>query len=429
MTNQNDINKLADHLFRHESGKMISVLTKVFGIQNLETAEDVVQQTFIDAIAAWKIKGIPSNPPGWLFRVAKNKTIDILRRNKHSVLYDFSENEDSLPASEYSLATTIDNLWKPEFIKDDQLRMMFTCCHPGISQENQITLILKTLCGFSTGEIAKAFLNSEETVSKRLYRTKEFFREHKVQFIIPTINEFKSRVETVISTIYLLFNEGYNSTEKKELIRNELIDEAMLLGKLLADNYGSQLPQIYALMALMCFHSARIGSRLTTEGEIILLPNQDRDKWNRELIDIGNEYMNRAANGHYLSRYHLEAAIAYEYCVAATFEKTNWRLILERYELLCTIVESPVVSLNKIVVVMQVHGVQKALAQIEQIEDRKKLEPFYLYHALLGEIYLKLNNFIKAMNYFEAAFLLTKSEAEKNILQSKIKTIRSKLDV
>lgn len=423
MTDQHDINNLTDHLYRHESGKMVSVLTKIFGIQNLETAEDVVQQAFIDAIAAWKANGIPSNPAGWLFRVAKNKTIDILRRNKHAVQYDFSDHEQLPKNSEIELEATIENFWKPELIKDDQLRMMFACCHPDISPENQITLILKTLCGFSTTEIARAFLTSEDTVSKRLYRTKEFFREHKVAFVIPAENELRSRVETVISAIYLLFNEGYNSTEKKDLIRKDLIDEALLLGKILSDAYGSQLPQIHALMALMCFHTARVDSRLTAEGEIILLPEQDRSKWNREFIDIGNQYMNRAANGPYISRYHLEAAIAYEYCIADSFEKTNWQLILERYELLCTIIDSPIVLLNKIVVIMQVHGAGKALKQIEKIEDWKKLEPLYLYHALLGHIHLQLNDSDKAIQYFGKALLLTKSEAEKNILQTRIELL------
>ncbi|MES1224221.1 MAG: sigma-70 family RNA polymerase sigma factor, partial [Bacteroidota bacterium] len=327
-----DINKLTDHLFRHESGKMVAVLTKIFGIQNLETAEDVVQQTFIDAIRVWKLKGIPDNPSGWLFRVAKNKAIDNIRRNKHSVQYDFNDNERKLLTSEYTLVTTMENLWNPGTIKDDQLRMMFTCCHPGISPENQVTLILKTLCGFSTVEIAKAFLTSEDTVSKRLYRTKEFFRDHKVAFKIPTVDEIKTRTDAVLSSIYLLFNEGYNSTEKKELIRKDLIEEAMLLGKLLTENKATQLPEVFALMALMCFHSARVDSRLTAAGEIILLPYQDRSKWNQELISLGNEYMNRAAFGNTISTYHLEAAIAYEHCIAESFDKTNWQLILEWYD-------------------------------------------------------------------------------------------------
>ncbi len=420
MAEHYDIDKLTDHLFRHESGKMVSVLTKIFGIQNLETAEDVVQQTFIDAIGVWKLKGIPDNPAAWLFRVAKNKAIDIVRRNKHSVQYDFNDNERKLLTSEYTLATTMENLWSASVIKDDQLRMMFTCCHPGISPESQVTLILKTLCGFSTSEIAKAFLTSEDTVSKRLYRTKEFFRENKTQFIIPTVDDIKTRTDTVLNSIYLLFNEGYSSTEKKELIRKDLIDEAMLLCRLLTENRHTQLPEVFALMALMCFHAARSESRLTAGGEIILLPLQDRRKWDQQMIDLGNDYMNHAAFGNTISTYHLEAAIAYEHCIAESFDQTNWSQILDWYECLCSISSSPISALNKMVAVMQVHGPAKALESIEMIPDKKKLEPFYLYHALLGEIYSRLGNHILAKKYFENAIRLTKSEAEKKVLKEKI---------
>ncbi len=417
--NQN-INKLTDHLFRHEAGKMVSVLTKIFGPENLETAEDVVQQTFIDAINVWKLKGIPDNPSAWLFRVAKNKAIDVIRRNKHSVQYDFSDGERKLLTSEYTLATTMENIWKEELIKDDMLRMMFACCHPEISQENQITLVLKTLCGFSTAEIAKSFLTSEETVSKRLYRTKEFFRENKIKFGIPSVDELKNRTDAVLNSIYLLFNEGYNSTNAEQLIRNDLIEEAMMLCRLLIENHHTQVPEVYALMALMCFHSARSESRLTAEGEIVLLPYQDRSKWNVELIALGNEYMNKAAFGDVLSSYHLEAAIAYEHCIAESFDKTNWKRILELYEWLCKISPSPISELNKTVAVMQVLGAEEALKALTTISDRKKLESFYLYHSLLGEIYSRLHNSAKAKTSFEKAIELTHSKSEKKMLKDKI---------
>ena len=415
-----NINKLTDHLFRHESGKMVSVLTKIFGTENLETAEDVVQQTFIDAINVWKLKGIPDNPSGWLFRVAKNKAIDIIRRNKHSVQYDFSDNDRKLLTSEYTLTTTMEKLWKEELVKDDMLRMMFACCHSELSQENQITLILKTLCGFSTAEIAKSFLTSEDTVSKRLYRTKEFFREQKVKLEIPSIDELKEKTNAILNTIYLLFNEGYNSTHSEQLIRNDLIQEAIMLCELLSENPHTQLPEVYALMALMCFHSARSESRLTTEGEIILLPYQDRTKWNFNLISLGNDYMNKAAFGNEVSSYHLEAAIAFEHCTAENFSKTNWNKILKLYELLCTTYPSPVSELNKIVAILQVHGPENALNALERIPEKKKLESFYLYHSLQGEIYSRLNNSVLAKRSFETALNLTQSEREKKMLKDKI---------
>ena len=423
MSEAYDINKLTDHLFRRESGKMVSVLTKIFGAENLETAEDVVQQTFIDAINVWKLKGIPDNPSGWLYRVAKNKAIDVVRRNKHSVGFDFNDNDQLLLTSEYTLIPIMENLWNEHLIADDQLSMMFACCHPGISPENQIALILKTLCGFSTVEIAKAFLTTEDTISKRLYRTKEFFRQHKIKLGLPSAEEIKSRTDVVLNSIYLLFNEGYNSTSSDEVIRKDVIEEAMMLCKLLTENKLTQFPQVFALMALMCFHSSRSDSRLTPEGEIILLPMQDRAKWNRALIEQGNVYMNKAAFGDSITAYHLEAAIAYEHCIASSFEETNWKQILSYYEWLCNLSPSPICRLNKIIAIMQVYGPQEALQHLHKIDDKKKLENYYLYYSLLGEIYKQLHNSSSAKDCYEKAMSMTQSETERILLANKIKAL------
>jgi RNA polymerase sigma factor (sigma-70 family) len=414
------VKQLTDHLFRNEAKKMVAVLTKIFGTENLQTAEDVVQDTLLNAMQVWKFKGIPDNPSAWLFRVAKNKAIDIIRRNKHSLQYDFSDSEKILLTSEYTLNTAMENLWKEELIKDDLLRMMFACCHPEISEENQVTLILKTLCGFSTTEIAKAFLTSEDTISKRLYRTKEFFREHKIKLAIPSVGEIKNRTDAVLNSIYLLFNEGYNSTNSEELIRKDVMEEAMMLCKLLTENKHTQLPEVYALMALMCFHSSRSDSRLTTDGQIILLPMQDRKKWDIAMIEKGNEYMGKAAFGDVISSYHLQAAIAYEHCSAQSFKETNWERILNYYEWLCKISDSPVNELNKIVAVMEVHGAKTALQELNNIKDKKKLESYYLYHSLQGEIHSRLHDFTKAKIFFEAAIKLTQSETEQKMLSNKI---------
>jgi predicted RNA polymerase sigma factor len=309
---------------------------------------------------------------------------------------------------------------KEELMSDDLLNMMFACCHPQISAENQITLILKILCSFSTTEIAKAFLQSEDTISKRLYRTKEFFRQHKIELSIPSAGEIKSRTVAVLNAIYLLFNEGYNSASAETLIRKDVIEEAMMLCKLLTENTHTQQPEVFALMALMCFHAARIDSRTTTTGEIILLPMQDRTTWNRQLIEEGNAYMNKAAYGNEISTYHLEAAIAYEHCVAESFEQTNWKMILRCYEWLCNIAPSPVTELNKAIAVMQVKDAAAALQMLGTIHDRKKLESWYLYYSVLGEIYVRLNDKQLAKTNFETAITLTHSEAEKRMLKNKI---------
>ena len=329
----------------------------------------------------------------------------------------------ALLKSGYTVETTFNKLANEELIKDDQLRMMFACCHPEISEENQIPLILKTLCGFSTAEIAKAFLTSEETISKRLYRTKEFFRLNKIKLVIPNVDEIKNRTESVLRTIYLLFNEGYNSTHSESLIRLDLIAEAMTLCKLLCENSNTQLPEVYALMALMCFHSSRSDSRLTKEGEIILLPMQDRTSWNAELIAQGTAYMNKAAEGISISTYHLEAAIAYEHCIAISFEKTNWEKILELYVWLLKIAPSPITELNKIIAVLYLYGPAVALEELETIKDKDKLQSYYLYYSLLGEVNLLLRNAQLAKTHFETAIKLTQSETEQKMLRNKIAAI------
>ena len=399
---------------------MVAVLTKIFGTENLETVEDVVQDTLLHAIRVWKIKGTPDNPSAWLFRVARNKAIDIIRRNKHSVKYDFSDGEKVLLTSEYTLSTTMENFWKDELIKDDLLAMMFACCHPEISTENQITLILKTLCGFSTAEIARTFLTSEDIVSKRLYRTKEFFREHKVPLHIPSQQEIKKRTDTVLNSIYLLFNEGYSSTHTEDLIRKDVIDESIALCKMLSENKQTRIPEVFALLALMSFHASRLNSRLTRDGEIILLPEQDRSTWDGELIQQGNEYLSQAAFGDSISSYHLEAAIAFEHCTARTFEETNWSRILEYYNWLCSISPSPITELNKIVAVLHVQGAEVAFRELNSIKERKKLESYYLYHSLMGVLHSKMDDVDQAIASFKLAMQLTHSESEKKILHSKI---------
>ena len=417
-----EIESTINHLFRHRAGKMVAVLTRIFGSHNLELAEDVVQDTLLTALEQWKIKGIPQDAEAWLFIVAKNKALNLIKKKRSTVSFGNDETQVLLKSG-YTVENTINQLFEKELIKDDQLRMMFACCHPDISEENQITLILKTLCSFSTAEIAKAFLTNEDTVSKRLYRTKEFFRENKVALTIPNTSEIKNRTNAVLSAIYLLFNEGYNSTNSEELIRKDIIEESAILCKLLAENKQTQLPEVFALMALMCFHSSRSASRLTAGGEIILLEKQDRSKWNNALISEGSEYLSKAAVGPNMSTYHLEAAIAFEHCIAESFEKTNWQTILAYYEWLCRISPSPVTELNKIIVVLQLHGAATALKKLEAIENKKKLEGYYLYYSLLGEIHARLNNTSEAVKQFETAKKLTQSKTEQKMLEDKIHSI------
>lgn len=413
-----DITKLTDHLFRHEAGKMVAVLTKIFGTENLQLSEDTVQDTFITAIRVWSLKGIPDNPSAWLFRAAKNKAIDVLRKNKFSQLIDFSDPERTLLQSEYTLTVAIDKLWQEEEIQDDVLRMMYACCHPELSEERQVTLMLKTLCGFSTSEIARAFVTSEDTVSKRLYRTREFFRTRKIKPAFPQAAQLETGTDAVLKTIYLLFNEGYNSTHAEKLIRKDLIAQAMYLCGLLCASPRTQLPAVFAAMALMCFHAARINSRIDINGDIVLLSHQDRSKWDVALINTGNDYMNKAAFGNDISSYHIEAAIAYEHCIAPSFGQTNWQHILAYYDMLVAISPSPVVLLNRLTVIFKVYGSEKTLLEIQASPFKKEWEKNYLYHSLMGDIYAG-NNTTWARTAYETAAGLTKSEAEKKLLLKK----------
>jgi RNA polymerase sigma factor (sigma-70 family) len=425
LTGDFNINKLSEDLFRHEAGKMVAVMTKIFGTENLDLAEDVVQDTFINAMQVWALKGVPDNPSAWLFHAARNKAIDVLRKNKFSKLIDFSDPERILLQSEYTLTTALEKLWRQEEIQDDLLRMMFACCHPEISEENQITLILKTLCGFSTGEIAKAFLTSEDTVSKRLYRTKNFFREKKIKPQFPDASHLRSRTEAVLRTIYLIFNEGYNATHTNELIRKDLLHQAMYLCKLLADNKNTALPEVFGAMALMCFHSARINSRIDQQGDIILLAQQDRSKWNRQLIAEGIDFLNKAAFGDKISSYHAEAAIAYEHCIAATFLQTNWRNILSYYDLLAAIHPNSVVMLHRLTVIHKVFGATKTLEEIENAMYKTEWEKNYLYYALLGDVYADTAP-DTSKEYYEMSYKMTQSEAEKKLLLKKIADLNLK---
>lgn len=414
-----DISSLTDHLFRNESKKMTAVLTKIFGAHNIEMAEDVVQDTLIQAINTWKLKGIPDQPKAWLYRVAKNKAIDILRKNKFSINYDFT-GQDALLKSEYTMQRAVEQYWSESGIEDHLLQMMFACCHPDLSLENQITLILKSLCGFSTSEVAKALLSNEETISKRLYRTKEFFKEHQIKLEAPGSNEILTRLESVLKAIYLLFNEGYNSTHHEKLIRTELMEEAMSLCNILIHHQLSRLPQSYALMSLMCFHYARNQSRLNAEGEIILLEFQDRKVWSKEWIDLATSYLSQSSTGDYISQYHLEACIAYEHCIASEFSKTNWTAILHYYRILLQVTPSPIIYLNYAAAIFKGVGANEALVTLNQYTDQQKWQGNYIYHSLLGEIYKESGDFDAARVAFTKAVSLTQSEAEKKLISKKI---------
>ena len=397
---------------------MIAVLTKIFGLKNIETAEDIVQDVLIKALEQWKFSGIPDNPSGWLMTVAKNKTLDLLRHQKTVAKYE--EEITPLLKSGYTVQSTLRDYFSEASIQDDQLRMMFVCCHPSINAESQSALILKTLCGFSITEIAKAFLTNEETISKRIYRAKEKFRENKIPFELPAQFQITERLENVLKTLYLLFNEGYNATETEELIRYDLVEEAIRLCNLLASHGSGNQPETWALLALMCFHAARMPARMDADGNILQLQDQDRNVWNRNLINAGIQFLNHASEVDVVTTYHLEAAIAAEYCLAPSHTEIRWNNILQYYNALFRITQSPVIALNRAVVIAEIDGPDAGIAEVNKITESGALKDYYLVPSVLAEFYIRKNAYEKAIAYLQQSIQLTRSEKEKKFLAEKI---------
>ncbi|PWT95250.1 MAG: hypothetical protein C5B52_18200 [Bacteroidetes bacterium] len=413
-----NINLTIEHLFRRESSKLISTLTKIFGPHNLELAEDVVQDTLLKAMNTWKFNGIPDNPGAWLFKVAKNSALDVIRKSKRQ--QEYASNISNLLKSEYTLSPTLNEIMGANTIEDDLLRMIFTCCHPALSKDSQVTLILKTLCGFSVNEISRAFITSTDTIEKRLYRARQQLRELKIDFEIPVGPEVSARLESVLTTIYLLFNEGYHSTKHIELVRKDMLQEALRLSSLVCSHPSTALPQSFALHALLHLNGARVGSRLDSKGNILVLKNQDRNLWDREMIRLGLYYLNASAEGEQISRYHLEAAIAAEHVMAPTYEQTNWENIIRFYDLLIEMHPSPVIELNRAIAISELHGAESGIREIENIRDLPLLKNYYLLPATLGELCQRMNDNEQARKYFSQAMHLTNSPSEKKFLDGKL---------
>ena len=399
----------------------MAVLTKLFGLQNLQLAEDVVQDTLLKAFNTWKINGLPQNPSAWLFTAARNKAVDVLRQQKRQE--EVSKNLGPLLQSEYTLVPTVQEFVNTNSIDDDQLRMMFVCCHPSLSTEAQVSLILRTLCGFSVAEIAKAFVTGYDTIEKRLTRARQSFRDNHVQFELPAATELDSRLDNVLLAIYLLFNEGYNSTKHEDLIRKDLMHEAMQLCQLILRSPAVDHGKVHALMALICFTASRNEARLDADGHILLLKDQDRGKWNATLISKGIFHLEESTSGDQMSKYQLEAGIAYEHARAASYASTNWKNILQCYDLICRFYPSPIVELNRAIAISELHGPAEGIKAIEGIAQLSSLKKYYLLPATLGELHLQLKQHELANQYFAEAIQLTSSAAEKKLLQQKMKKV------
>ncbi len=411
-----DTEKMVDHLFRHCAGKMVAVLTRVLGLHELQMVEDVVQDAFIKALQSWKIHGIPDNPEAWLLQVARNRTIDILRRKQY---YRRFTQQQPFPSAE-----EIEPFFHEQEIADSQLSMVFACCHPLLKQEDQVALTLKIVSSFSMAEIAKALLTNEAAVQKRLSRARHTLKEQKVLLEIPAGKALQERLGSVYAVLYLLFNEGYHSLKPDEPIRRDLCAEAIRCCKLLTEHTAVKEPVAHALLSLMCLHAARFDSRIEGDDTIILLEQQDRSLWDRELIQVGLHYLNLSSSGSVISAYHIESAIAAEHALAPSFVCTNWNHLLQLYDLLVQVNPTPAAWLNRAVVLAQTGLVEQAITSffaIESIDLLLRNNP--IYSAVLGDLYKRNHQPEEAKTYLQQAYHLTPSFAEKKLLQQKLNEI------
>jgi RNA polymerase sigma factor (sigma-70 family) len=395
---------------------MVSYLTRIFGLGRLDLAEDVVQDTLCRALEIWPVHGLPDNPSAWLMRAARNRAIDLLRRDKQfryfaPELSHFLRLRDDPPGE------------TPTFekeIRDDQLRMMFSCCHPELSTEAQVTLILKTLCGFSVSEIAHALLVGEDSIEKRLGRARKLFRLSGTFMELTGALDISERLETVYRAIYLLFNEGYHGSRSERTVREDLCYEAIRLAVLLSEHPEGERPKTYALLALLCFHAARLPGRMD-DGGLIQLEMQDRSKWDRDLIGRGFHFLERSSTGNELSEYHLEAGIASLHCAAPVYEETEWAQILELYNMLYRLKPSPIVALNRTIALGKAMGPEQGLAELKRIPDSAKLKDYPFYPAAQGEFNLLAGHPAEAAKHFEEAVKLARSPSETNFFERKLK--------
>ncbi|MFT3935312.1 MAG: sigma factor [Chitinophagaceae bacterium] len=401
--------ELIPHLFRTEYSRIAAVLCRHFGLAQMEIAEDIASETFLTAAQTWPINGIPQNPVAWLHHVAKNKTINFLQRNQvfdKKVMPHLKNNNNTISNDSIDLSE--------QNVYDSQLQMMFAICHPSIPAEAQIGLALRILCGFGIDEIASAFLENKETINKRLYRAKEKLRSENIKIELPPTHEINQRLETVLTTLYLLFNEGYYSESNDTLIREDLCQEAMRLAYLLTENESTNQPAVAALLSLMCFHASRFEARKNNNGEMVLYHEQDESLWNQQLIARGAYYMQQASVGNNVTKYHLEASIAYWH-TQKNDSKEKWDNILQLYNRLLQLAYSPIAALNRTYALAKTYDKPTAIAAAEKLQ----LNNNHLYHSLLAELYHGIDN-NKAITHLQTALSLAKSAADKNLLSKKI---------
>src|SRR5215469_9372668 len=410
--------ELTDHLFRHEAGRMVAVLTRIFGVHNLALAEDVVQDAFCRALEVWAFRGVPENPSAWLMAAARNRAVDVLRREKTARTYE-PELSNWLQ-SEWTLASEVKEMFTDNAIKDDQLRMMFSCCHPRLPEEAQVMLMLHILCGFGIDEVASAFVTTHTAVAKRIPRAKKVLAGSERLFDTQTSAEFCNRLPAVQRALYLLFNEGYHGASAEFAVRTELCDEAMRLTNLLLEHPLGAVSSSYALAALMSLNRARLPARVDASGKLNSLFDQDRSLWDQRLIGEGLRLLGLSAEGADLTEYHVEAGIAAVHATSPTLLATSWQEIVSLYDTLMTIRPTPIVALNRAIAVGQRDGADAGLRELRTIPDSDRLPKYPFYHAAFAEFELKNGQAENAIAHFAIALKFARNPMERQFFESRI---------
>ena len=409
-----------EHLFRHEAGRLVAVLTRLFGIHNLALAEDVVQDAFCRALETWKFHGVPKNPSAWLMTTAKHRALDVLRRE--GTARKFAPELQRLLESEWTLTPVVDQVFETGALKDAQLRVMFSCLHPQLPEETQVALVLHLLCGFAIDETAAAFLKNRAAMAKRIVRAKKTLAQSKQLFDLAGAGEVVARLPAVLRALYLLFNEGYHGASAESAVRAELCEEALRLVHLLLEHPLTATPAAHALAALLNFHAARLPGRLDAEGNLILLIDQDRSCWDTGQIREGHRQLELSAAGTELTAYHVEAAIAGLHAQARCAEETDWGGIVSLYDTLMSIQPSPVVALNRAIALAQRDGPARGLEEIARIRDRQRLIQYPFLFTAVGEFELRLGRLVQARKSFQAALRLARNPTETRFLQGRLRS-------
>ncbi len=397
---------------------MVAALTRLFGLHNLALAEDVVQDALCRALEVWKFSGVPANPSAWLMAAARHRAVDILRRERTARRY--APDLEHVLSTEWALAPTVSQAFLESELRDEQLRLMFSCCHARIAEEAQVALMLNTLCGFSVHEVASAFLLPEATVEKRLQRAKAVLAEAGTLVELSSHERVRERLKVVLHALYLLFNEGYHGSHPAEAVRTELCAEALRLGTLLAEHPVTAGPTTHALLALMCLHAGRLPGRRDGHGELLPFERQDRSAWDTALLQRGILLLAHSSRGEKVTAYHLEAGIAAEHALAPSPEQTNWARILHLYDLLLALRPSPVVALNRAISIAQLHGPERGLEALERIEGKERLSTYPFLPATRGELLLRAGQVDAARESFRAALQVARNPMEARFLEQRV---------